>query len=80
MVRPRNAWPSRVLVTGGAGFIGSNVVRRLHASGVEVIALDNLSRAASSRNAAALRRDCPDGLRLVEGDVRDASAVRQATG
>jgi dTDP-L-rhamnose 4-epimerase len=63
----------RVLVTGGAGFIGSRVVSALDEAGHEVAALDNLHPAAHrSRDAAAGRRD------LVVGDVRDRFTVDAA--
>jgi CDP-paratose 2-epimerase len=75
---PRTGWPDRVLVTGGAGFIGSNLVRRLVPLGVEVVVLDNLSRQYSRENAAALQREHPDGLRIIEGDLRDMTAVAAA--
>lgn len=71
-------WPARVLVTGGAGFIGSNLVRRLVPLGVEVVVLDNFSRQYSRSNAAALLGEHPDGLRIIEGDLRDAAAVAAA--
>ncbi|MGH9902220.1 MAG: SDR family NAD(P)-dependent oxidoreductase, partial [Pyrinomonadaceae bacterium] len=60
---------SRALVTGGAGFIGSNVVRLLGEEGYEVIALDNL--------ATGYRQniDRLSGVSFVEGDVRDADLV-----
>ena len=60
---------STVLVTGGAGFIGSNVVRELLARGDAVRVLDDLSTGARD-NLAGL----PVELRI--GDVRDAEAVR----
>jgi UDP-glucose 4-epimerase len=63
---------SKALVTGGAGFIGSNVARLLAEEGYDVVVLDNLSTGY---------RENLDGLkhvRLVEADVREASAVKQA--
>lgn len=71
-------WPERVLVTGGAGFIGCNLVRRLAAAGCTVTVLDNLSRQYSSINAAELADDVGSAMRLVDGDVRDAEAVAAA--
>ena len=62
-----------VLVTGGAGFIGSNLVRELIALGEHVVAFDDLST-GSARNL----EDVSGRLDLVIGDVRDASAVRRA--
>ncbi len=62
----------RVLVTGGAGFIGSHLVDRLLAEGFEVIVLDNL-RSGSLDN---VRRHVGEGgFRFVQGDVRDARLV-----
>lgn len=62
----------RVLVTGGAGFIGSNVVRRLLGDGIhDVVVLDNLSSGYREN-----LQDLP--LRLVEGDIRDPGAVNEA--
>src|SRR5262245_6295336 len=60
----------RILVTGGAGFIGSNVVDRFLADGHEVAVLDNLS--------SGLRANVPARARLFEADIRDAAAVRAA--
>ena len=62
----------RALVTGGAGFIGSNVCRRLLEDGWSVTVLDNLM-SGYRHNLDGL-----DGLRFVEGDVRDPSAVADA--
>jgi len=67
-----------VLVTGGAGFIGSHLCERLLGQGREVVALDNLNDAYDPRrkekNLAALR-SLP-GFRFVHGDLRDAALVR----
>jgi UDP-glucose 4-epimerase len=61
-----------VLVTGGAGFIGSHLVERLTAVGANVTVLDNL-RAGAWDNL----RTVADSVRTVEADVRDAHAVEQ---
>jgi UDP-glucuronate 4-epimerase len=67
---------SPVLVTGGAGFIGSHLVAALLASGREVVVLDDFddfyAPAIKRRNVAALAHP---GLRVVEGDIRDAALL-----
>ncbi|HYY10130.1 MAG TPA: NAD-dependent epimerase/dehydratase family protein [Kineosporiaceae bacterium] len=65
----------RVLVTGGAGFIGSQVVRSLVAAGHEPVVLDAMLPAARARTAAD---PLPDGVRVLVGDVRDAEVVDAA--
>jgi UDP-glucose 4-epimerase len=64
----------RCFVTGGAGFIGSNLVDRLIAAGHAVTAYDNLSTGRAEFIAPALAAGC----RLVQGDVLDAEALAQA--
>jgi len=66
-----------VLVTGGAGFIGSNLVARLAAEGWQVTALDNLTRRGAGRNLDWLRAH-GGAIAFVEADVRDAGAVESA--
>lgn len=61
-----------VLVTGGAGFIGSHSVEALLAAGARVTVLDNLS--TGKRANVPQHERC----RWVEGDVRDAAAVSSA--
>ena len=61
----------RVLVTGGAGFIGSHLSRSLTAAGVEVVVLDNF-RSGHLRNLEGLP------VRLLKGCITDRAIVREA--
>ena len=64
------------LITGGAGFIGSNYVNRLLTRRVAVTVYDNLSRAGAERNLAWLHdTHGADAFDLVVGDLRDASLL-----
>ena len=63
----------KVLVTGGAGFIGSNLVRALLARGDEVRVLDNFST-GNRANLAGLAQD----VELVEGELRSYERVHNA--
>ncbi len=63
----------KVLVTGGAGFIGSHLTDRLVADGHTVVVLDNLST-GSLGNLAAAR----DRIEFLEGDLRDRATVERA--
>jgi len=65
----------KVLVTGGAGFIGSHVVDRLVLDGHEVVVLDDLS--SGSLKNIEHHLDEP-GFRFVEGDIRQARTVEKA--
>jgi len=67
--------PQRVLVTGGAGFVGANLGIALAAAGHEVVALDNLKRRGSEMNVPRLREA---GVEFVHGDVRNASDLDAA--
>jgi dTDP-glucose 4,6-dehydratase len=62
----------RVLVTGGAGFIGSHFVRRLVSAGDDVVVLDKLTYAGNLENLDAV------DVEFHRGDIADASAVEAA--
>jgi CDP-paratose 2-epimerase len=66
------------LITGGAGFIGTNLAHRLLRDDHSVILLDNLSRPGVERNLAWLRGRYPDRVRFQLADVRDRAALRPA--
>jgi dTDP-L-rhamnose 4-epimerase len=66
-----------ILITGGAGFIGSHLADELLARGHKVRALDNLAAQVHGPNASRPSYLDPD-VELVVGDVRDAEAVRRA--
>src|SRR5882757_8180236 len=69
-----------VLVTGGAGFIGSHLTDRLLADGREVVVLDNFDAfydpSSKHRNLEGASRS--PRFRLVTGDIRDAASVEAA--
>jgi CDP-paratose 2-epimerase len=69
---------SRVLITGGAGFIGSNLADRLARDGHHVRVFDALSRAGTERNLDWLRRNHGDRIEFVRADIRDRAAMRAA--
>ena len=66
----------KALVTGGAGFIGSNLVDALLERGDEVVALDNLSTGRRENLEPAMQR----GARLVVEDIRDGERMRAVIG
>jgi len=68
----------RILVTGGAGFIGSNFVRHVLAKrpDLEVVVLDKLTYAGNLENLASVARD--PRYRFVKGDICDPAAVRSS--
>jgi CDP-paratose 2-epimerase len=67
-----------VLITGGAGFIGTNLAHRLMREGSPVTILDNLSRPGVERNLRWLQDAHGDLLRVEIGDVRNRAAVARS--
>jgi UDP-N-acetylglucosamine 4-epimerase len=63
-------YPRTWLVTGAAGFIGSNLVQTLLELGQEVVGLDNFS--------TGKRDNLQSGMRFIEGDIRSLEACREA--
>src|SRR5947207_1946798 len=64
----------RILITGGAGFIGSYLARQLHHDGHTVVVLDNLLPQVHGDNPQPNLPDCE----TIWADVRDAEALRRA--
>jgi len=66
---------SKILVTGGAGFIGSHIVDRLLDEGLEVRVLDDLSTGDKMNLAAHQNNDL---FEFIEGDIRDVDQIKAA--
>lgn len=67
----------KILVTGGAGFIGSNLCEMLLAKGCSVDCLDNLST-GSLKNIESLLLQYPTQFKFVEGDIRNFESCANA--
>lgn len=67
-----------ILITGGAGFIGTNVAHRLLTQGQRVLVFDNLARPGVEQNLRWLRDTHGDQVDVEIADVRDGDALRQA--
>lgn len=65
----------KILVTGGAGFIGSNLIRRLLSEGYEVVCLDNFIT-GKRENVFEFQSD--KRFRLIEGDIRNLDTCMEA--
>ena len=67
------------LITGGAGFIGSNYVHRLLKRGEKVTIYDNFSRAGTPRNLEWLKQEFGEkAFDVIVGDVRDADRIAES--
>lgn len=67
----------RILVTGGAGFLGVNATVHLIADGWHATVLDNLSRPGTERNLKWLLTQHPQQTTFIKEDVRNASAMEE---
>ena len=67
----------RILVTGGAGFIGSNICETLLKQGDSVVCLDNFST-GKRENISSFLIDYPQTFNLIEGDIRKLEDCKQA--
>jgi CDP-paratose 2-epimerase len=67
----------KILITGGAGFIGTHLTRHFSERGDKVAVFDNLSRRGSVPNLQWLQKNVP-GIEFIHGDVRDADAIGRA--
>ncbi len=66
-----------VLITGGAGFVGTNMALRLLQGGYRVILFDNLSRPGVRHNARTLLTAFPGRAELITGDVRETPVLHR---
>jgi CDP-paratose 2-epimerase len=69
-----------ILITGGAGFIGSNLADRLASEGQDVVIYDALTRAGVEDNLAWLRREHPKRISVIVADVRESSLLEKISG
>jgi CDP-paratose 2-epimerase len=76
LVRPASRRP--VLITGGAGFIGTNLADRLLRGGRPVRIYDNLSRPGAERNLRWLRAAHGARVRVEQADVQSTASLREA--
>lgn len=67
-----------ILITGGAGFIGSNIADRLATRGSRVLIFDSLARPGVEQNLRWLIKRHPRNVETMIGDIRDRSAVDAA--
>ncbi|HVJ01665.1 MAG TPA: NAD-dependent epimerase/dehydratase family protein [Sphingomonas sp.] len=67
-----------ILITGGAGFIGSNLADRLASEGHDILIYDALSRAGVERNLRWLEERHPGKIEAMVADIRDEPIVAQA--
>ncbi|NDE16773.1 NAD-dependent epimerase/dehydratase family protein [bacterium] len=67
----------RILITGGAGFVGSSLARKFKSEGADVVTFDNLRRRGSERNVIDFQKR---GIDFIHGDIRNAADVDSIAG
>jgi len=67
--QPKESKVSKVMVTGGAGYIGSHTIRQLQQSGYDVVVVDNLSR--------GYRAALPEGITFYHTDIGDTQRIQE---
>jgi CDP-paratose 2-epimerase len=67
----------RILITGGAGFVGSSLARMFKSEGADVVTFDNLRRRGSERNVIDFQTR---GIEFIHGDIRNAADVDSIPG
>src|SRR3979411_690204 len=72
---PSSDLPRRLLITGGAGFLGVNAAVHMIERGWHVTVLDNLSRAGTERNLKWLISEHPARTTFIKEDVRNAASL-----
>jgi CDP-paratose 2-epimerase len=73
-----NSQDRPTLITGGCGFIGTNLAHRILSSGTPVLLFDNLSRPGVERNLKWLKQEHGDLVRIEAADVQDPHVLRNA--
>lgn len=68
----------RILITGGAGFVGCNLADYFLRKGHEVIVFDNFMRNGVEKNVKWLEENHKKGLNIIKGDVRNYDALKNA--
>ena len=67
----------KLLITGGAGFIGSNLAKYFADRNYQVSIFDNFMRFGTKDNCKWLKKENPE-ITVIEGDIRDARATQKA--
>jgi CDP-paratose 2-epimerase len=75
---PPRRRPKHTVITGGAGFIGTNLAVRLVEDGHRIVILDSLARPGAEQNLRWLKSTYGDAITFELGDVRDRYAVRRS--